>query len=36
MNHRNVALTGIYTALISVIFVLNRHNEQIPTKGCLF
>ena len=36
MIHRNVALTGIYTALISVIFVLNRHNEQIPTKGCLF
>lgn len=36
MNHREVALTSIYTALISVIFVLNRHDEQISTTGCLF
>lgn len=36
INHKEVALTGIYTALLSVIFVLNRHNEQISTEGCLF
>lgn len=36
INHRDVALTGIYTALISVIFVLNRHNECVSTAGCLF
>ena len=36
INHRDVALTGIYTALISVIFVLNRHDECVSTTGCLF
>ena len=36
INHKEVALTSIYMALISVILVLNRHNEQIPIDGCLF
>ena len=36
INHKEVALTSIYTALISVILVLNRHGEQIPIEGCLF
>lgn len=36
LNHKEVALMGIYTALISVILVLNRHDEQIPIEGCLF
>lgn len=36
INHKKVALMGIYTALISVILVLNRHDEQIPIVGCLF
>lgn len=36
INHRDIALTGIYTALISVIFVLNRHDECVSTTGCLF
>lgn len=36
LNHKEVALMGIYTALISVILVLNRHDEQVSVKGCLF
>lgn len=36
LNHKEVALMGIYTALLSVILVLNRHDEQIPIEGCLF
>ena len=36
INHKEVALTSIYTALISVILVLNRHGEQISIEGCLF
>lgn len=36
LNHKEVALRCIYTALISVILVLNRHDEQIPIEGCLF
>ena len=35
-NHRDVALMEIYAALLTVIFVLNRHNENISTEGCLF
>lgn len=35
-NHREVALTSIYTALISVILILNRHNEKISIDGCLY
>lgn len=35
-NHRDVALMEIYLALLTVIFVLNRHNEHISTEGCLF
>lgn len=36
LNHKEVALMRIYTALLSVILVLNRHDEQIPIEGCLF
>lgn len=35
-NHKEVALSGIYTALLSVIFILNRHDEQISLEGCLY
>ena len=34
-NHEKVALICIYIILISTIFILNNHNEKIPTDDCL-
>lgn len=36
INHKKVALTSIYAVLLSVIFVLNRHDEKISTEGSMF